>query len=55
MYYLGIELHKDELHIAALDGDAGVAEEIHGKNVKSAVTFSNPREAVPYRPKCSSY
>ena len=28
MYYLGIDLHKDESHVAVLDDDAEVVEEI---------------------------
>ena len=32
MYYLGIDLHKDESHVAVLDDDAEVVEEIRVKN-----------------------
>jgi len=32
MYYLGIDLHKDESHVAVLDDDAEVVEEIRVAN-----------------------
>ena len=32
MHYLGIDLHKDESHVAVLDDDAEVVEEIRVKN-----------------------
>ncbi len=32
MYYLGIDLQKDESHVAVLDDDAEVVEEIRVKN-----------------------
>ena len=32
MYYLGIDLHKDESHVAVLDDNAKVVEEIYVAN-----------------------
>ena len=32
VYYLGIDLHKDESHVAVLDDDAEVVEEIRVKS-----------------------
>jgi hypothetical protein len=47
MYHLGIKLHKDESHVAVLDEDAEVVEEIRVKNANLddvAEEYVEPKE-----------